>query len=71
MKTYTWQQKLRAKIFSRARLDLHQPPGFKAPTYWYLGYCPIHSYFEDYLHGFEGKEYLICPSCRKIEKEGK
>ena len=71
MKNYAWQKSLRAKHFGRAKLELRQPEGFSAPTYWYLGYCPIHKYFEDYLHGFEGEEYLICPSCLKIEKEGK
>jgi hypothetical protein len=60
---YTWQQKARVGMFGKAKLQLRQPPNFKSPTMFYLAKCEEHGFYEDYLHGFEGEEYLSCPKC--------
>ena len=38
-------------------------PTWKEAQPFYAFRCPTHGIVEDYLHGFEGYEYLNCPLC--------
>jgi len=43
-----------------AHLKLRGWSGF-AP--FYVASCRIHGFFLDYVHGFPGNQYVLCPRC--------
>ena len=60
MNTYTWQQRLRARLFGRIKTKLGQYNNGNQAQF-YLAHCKKHGYFESTLHGHA--EYMICPIC--------
>lgn len=58
------KQRLVLKVFGKVYLRHEKRQGWKHALPIYLTKCPIHGYFEDYPHGWEG--YFQCPQCWKI-----
>lgn len=57
-------QRLELFLTGKAYVGHRRKPGWAGALPFFAFKCPIHGIVEDYIHGFEGDEYLSCPRCQ-------